>query len=464
MSDRREKVGRFQAKQVGNPADRTLRFIGTDESEDRDGDIIKSDGWLFENYKKNPVFLWCHDSWSVPLGKCVAIGQAPGATGTTFDIKFASIDELSSDPEHPSDQALLADTVYNAYLNGYLNAVSVGFIGLKSEENDSDKDLPSWQRGRVFTEQEMIELSGVAIPANPNALVQSRSFKGMKPEEAKILSAILIKSALPYKKFPLADKDATWDGPAVIKASDIEDLAKICTWKDSSKDAADLTKGDFKLPHHESAADGYKTVWAGVKAAMGALLGARGGADIPEGDREGVYNHLKKHYAEFDEEAPELKSYSATELKAMFPEEGVSLKVNMKDFEGPIAEAVAKAIEPYVKQIEALKKQMSITGKTGARLSADSVEKLTKAMDHLMAGHSVLKGLMDGSGEEPEGQSQSTTTPGTDLNGQVPAPADMDDDGDNAGSKSASGASGKSSITSHGIDLSKVDFKLYESA
>jgi len=440
MSQKREKVGRFQIKQVGDPADRVLRFLGTDESEDRDGDIIKADGWKFDNYLKNPVFLWCHNSWTVPLAKCIAIQKAAGSTGTTFDIKFASIDELCTDPAHPSDEALLADTVYNAFLNGYLNAVSVGFIALESEENDSDKDLPQWQRGRIFTSQEMIELSAVPIPANPNALVQARSFKGWKDGEFEILKGLLsTKGAIPYKKFPLAEKDAAWDGPAVVKECDIEDLAKISAWKDSSKDTADLTKSDFKLPHHEGPGEGYKTVWAGVKAAMGALLGARGGVDIPEADKEAVHAHLSKHYKEFDEEPPELKGYTATELKAMFEED----IVNQKDVDA----AVAKAVEPLAKQIEALKKQL--TAKAGARLSADSLEKLGKVMEHLMAGHGVLKGLMDGSGEEPEGQSQSESVPGIDLDGLVPPPGE---DGEDAGGKA------------FGIDLSKIDFKEYQSA
>jgi hypothetical protein len=161
----------------------------------------------------------------------------------------------------------------------------------------------------------MIELSAVPIPANPNALVQARSFKGWKDGEFEILKGLLsTKGAIPYKKFPLAEKDAAWDGPAVVKECDIEDLAKISAWKDSSKDTADLTKSDFKLPHHEGPGEGYKTVWAGVKAAMGALLGARGGVDIPEGDVDKVFSHLKRHYEDFGEEAPEKSLFDDARL------------------------------------------------------------------------------------------------------------------------------------------------------
>jgi len=61
---------------------------------------------------------------------------------------------------------------------------------------------------------------------------------------------------------------------------------------------------DLKLPHHDPKTK--NVVWRGVAAAMAALLGARGGVDIPEADRRKVYNHLAGHYRDFEKEAPEL--------------------------------------------------------------------------------------------------------------------------------------------------------------
>jgi flagellar motility protein MotE (MotC chaperone) len=64
--------------------------------------------------------------------------------------------------------------------------------------------------------------------------------------------------------------------------------------------------GAYKLPHHDIVNGRFSVVWRGVAAAMAALKGARGGVDIPAGDREAVYNHLRRHYEEFEREAPEL--------------------------------------------------------------------------------------------------------------------------------------------------------------
>lgn len=104
---------------------------------------------------------------------------------------------------------------------------------------------------------------------------------------------------------PKADEATEWNGSAERAAAEISDLLVMSTWK-SNKPAADLTKADFKLPHHK-AAGSHTLIWRGTAAAMGALLGARGGTIIPSTDRRGVYNHLARHYREFDKPVPDFK-------------------------------------------------------------------------------------------------------------------------------------------------------------
>ena len=60
---------------------------------------------------------------------------------------------------------------------------------------------------------------------------------------------------------------------------DVDKLMEMCTWYDAENEDV---KSAYKLPHHR--ASDLKAVWRGVAAAMGALLGARGGVDIPDGD------------------------------------------------------------------------------------------------------------------------------------------------------------------------------------
>lgn len=115
------------------------------------------------------------------------------------------------------------------------------------------------------------------------------------------------RKAIPFKETPKADKDMAWDGGAQVKEATPDDLMAMCAWYDPEKKDSDgnLVKGAFKLPHHEAEGE-HAVVWKGVAAAMARLN--QSNTAIPDADRKGVYNHLKKHYAQFDEAAPDLRS------------------------------------------------------------------------------------------------------------------------------------------------------------
>jgi hypothetical protein len=54
---------------------------------------------------------------------------------------------------------------------------------------------------------------------------------------------------------------------------------------------------------------------------MAALMGARGGVHIPDEDRKPVYNHLAKHYEQFDREPPSFEKLEELREKANALEE-----------------------------------------------------------------------------------------------------------------------------------------------
>jgi len=62
--------------------------------------------------------------------------------------------------------------------------------------------------------------------------------------------------------------------------------------------------GSYKLPHHDIIDGRLHTVWKGVVAAAGVMMGARGGVELPEGDVAGVKNHIARHYHQWDRLAP----------------------------------------------------------------------------------------------------------------------------------------------------------------
>ncbi len=135
----------------------------------------------------------------------------------------------------------------------------------------------------------------------------------------------LLAGAIPHEA---KDDSPEWDGAA---AKD-----RLAKWASSDgsgdKDKIDWAKyrrgfawydsdnaenfGSYKFPHHDIKNDKLTLVWGGVKAAMGSLLGARGGSSIPAGDRKGVYDHLAAHYKEFDKEPPEYHSEADVTIEA----------------------------------------------------------------------------------------------------------------------------------------------------
>lgn len=175
----------FGVRAVGDDAKRTLRFIGTDETPDRYNTIFRVDGWDFTNYRKNPVFLFHHNQDgavnSLPIGRTVNIELVEETAGDgrryrawAFDVEFA-----------PKDLNPFADVVYRMYKEGYLHAVSVGFIVRQRREVVDEAELKSLgltygRYGEVFERTELSELSAVPVPGNPNAIISG--LRAMLPE------------------------------------------------------------------------------------------------------------------------------------------------------------------------------------------------------------------------------------------------------------------------------------------
>ncbi len=105
--------------------------------------------------------------------------------------------------------------------------------------------------------------------------------------------------AIPYKHYPLDAPDAAWDANAEIAKASTDDLRIMCAWDDATHPEQ---KNGYKLPHH--AADTYHTNLKGLIAAGNAIMGARGGVEIPKYDMDAVKAHLQKHYHEFGRTAP----------------------------------------------------------------------------------------------------------------------------------------------------------------
>lgn len=179
----------------------------SDETLDRYNEIIVAAGWKLENYGKNPVIQNSHNYGDIihTIGKALRTE----VTGTELVQRWQFAVE-----ENP-----VARIAYGLYRGGYLNTSSVGFIPLKWE-NGGDKT----GYRRKYLEQELLEVSAVGIPANPNALalaVKSGAVEKSDLEELRNLLDTLAekrdaKSLQEFSKGKAdTETDASTTGPGV---------------------------------------------------------------------------------------------------------------------------------------------------------------------------------------------------------------------------------------------------------
>lgn len=136
---------------------RQVKVIISTEDVDRSNDNINVLGWDFTNFLKNPTVLWAHDYSKLPIAKSLYIG-----------IEGKNIVAICEFPK--AGLYHFADTVYEMIKDGFINASSVGF---KPKKFSYKEDY----NGVEFIEQELLEFSFVPVPANPNALITSKSIK-----------------------------------------------------------------------------------------------------------------------------------------------------------------------------------------------------------------------------------------------------------------------------------------------
>lgn len=136
-------------------------FVMTSDALDRQGEVVETEGWDFGNFMRNPVILDTHRYESIEdiVGRAVGEPRREGS-GWVVDIEFA-----------PTERGKTAKELVE---RGMLNAVSVGFRSMQRRKVGS---------AIHHVKKELLEVSLVAIPANPTAL-RVKMNDGEEPEEA----------------------------------------------------------------------------------------------------------------------------------------------------------------------------------------------------------------------------------------------------------------------------------------
>ena len=313
--------------------ERRIRGFASTSNLDRVREVIEPTAFAntLKTFNQNPIMLWMHDTRQ-PVGHFDQLEiredglWVSGVIGRGF---------------HPADRA------WEMIEQRVLRAFSVGFREIDHEIREHRDEQGNLHEILHITDLELLEISLVSIPANREALFTMEGGKLLDievlPEVASTLGLaddeLLIgecdrrglspasRGVISYRKYPVQEKEAAWSGQDARQA-----LAKWAT-QDGKVDFSRFRWGftyvpdgeadkvtAYKLPHHTVTDAGIVTNLRGVRAALAALAGARGGVDIPEDSKRTVYNHLARHVrADFGEEVPafdELVKLTEPELLA----------------------------------------------------------------------------------------------------------------------------------------------------
>lgn len=171
-----------------------VEYVASDETIDSYREVIRANGWRFDQFRKNAPFCDSHhyDSLDCLVGKIVDFKVEGGKLVETAQW---AIDVVENQ---------LAQLGFRMTVAGYLKAVSVGFVPeqMISRWNKDNADVkPIWQQQlrelgltdkseprAIYLRQQQVELSSCIIGANPNALAKSFKAGVLKDDDLDFLS------------------------------------------------------------------------------------------------------------------------------------------------------------------------------------------------------------------------------------------------------------------------------------
>ncbi len=167
---------------------------------DRHGEIVYQN-WNLKNFKKNPVYLDSHNYNSIEhiIGKVIKIKQTE--SDLTGDIEFAL-----ANPKGAMASEMAKD--------GFLNASSVGFIPLEFDE-----------KGNI-TKSELLEISAVSVPANPEALYELKNYEDTRKDRGADNTEIKDAGDSEAEREEDKEKKEIADEVAKVKSSPVDVVSK----------------------------------------------------------------------------------------------------------------------------------------------------------------------------------------------------------------------------------------------
>ena len=156
---------------------RTVTFIASTDTKDRHGTVLNMDNWSLKNFNNNPIIGYQHNVYG---GGMCSEPNPDDQLGSAKAYKEGNL-LLVDVTFEPAEINPKAEKIFRKVLHGSLRAVSVGFLPLKDKDgNEGDYGRKNTKSGKMEQEdtffyygQELLEVSVVNIPSNPDALKRS---------------------------------------------------------------------------------------------------------------------------------------------------------------------------------------------------------------------------------------------------------------------------------------------------
>ena len=167
-----------------------IQAVVSTEAKDRQGDLIRQDGWDLKNFMAHPVLLSSHDYMSLRS----VIGE-----WESMEVKGKKLVGIAKYYIGQGNEE--ADWGFNLASKGRA-AYSVGFLPDMSKAKELDSD--NWMGSFEFNGQELLEVSQVSIPANPEALQHMKTLQ-LDPIISELITEQLTESGTLGMERPYVD-------------------------------------------------------------------------------------------------------------------------------------------------------------------------------------------------------------------------------------------------------------------
>lgn len=223
-------------------------------------------------------------------------------------------------------------TVHQMIADNFLRGVSIDADSISDDdiefvwpENDAvgeDEEDDLFQL--LFSQPEKIVFHGgriraatlVDIPAFAEAYVELLDDSGAVVAGGERFDPTQAFGAVAVHDTPTSDGE--WDGPAnearLPSPISVAQAREAYAWIDTEREEdGQLPKDACRFIHHEVSADGSpgSANLTACSTGIGILNGGRGGTTIPDGDVQGVYDHLAAHLRDAGREPPPLQMSGA---------------------------------------------------------------------------------------------------------------------------------------------------------